>query len=80
MGIRTRIESLFRVSKDRDVTVVDVWVVSWDARYGKWCDSKERVSRAFITRKDAEDFAQLLRESQKNLCYTENINITIKKQ
>ena len=80
MGIRTRIESLFRVSKDRDVTMVDVWVVSWDARYGKWSDSKERESRAFITRKDANDFAQLLRDSQKNLCYTENINITIKKQ
>ena len=80
MGIRTRIESLFRVPKDRDVTMVDVWVVSWDARYDKWCDSKERAIRAFLTKKDANDFAQLLRESQKNLCYTENINITIKKQ
>ena len=80
MGIRTRIESLFRVSKNRDVTVVDVWVVSWDARYGKWSDSKERVSKAFITRQDAEDFVKLLSDSQSNLCYTENINITIKKQ
>ena len=80
MGIKTRIESLFQVSKDRDVTMVDVWVVSWDARYGKWSDSTKRASRAFIIHKDAEDFVKLLRDSQSNLCYTENINITIEKQ
>ena len=81
MGLKTRIESLFGLSKMRDVEVVDcVWSVTWDARYGKYYNDKGVQVKVFVNKQDAIDFAETLRACQKTLCYSEDINITIDKR
>lgn len=58
----------------------EVWVVSWDARWGEYSGNKERKAKAFLNREDAVIFNNSLIEAKKLLQYTENLNIKIKKQ
>lgn len=80
MNIINKINYIFKLTKIKDAEGAVVWLVSWDARYGPWMDSKERVSKAFLNYDDAVAFANSLREAKKLLQYTENIDITIKEQ
>ncbi len=58
----------------------EVWIVSWDARYGEYSGNYRRVAKAFLSEKSARDFANSLMEAKKLLQYTENIGIKIEKQ
>lgn len=71
------------VIRDYQVETVDgaeVWMVSWDARFGEYRGDSKRVAKAFFNENDAEAFKQSLEEAQKLLQYTENIHISIDKQ
>lgn len=81
MGIFNRKKE--NVIRDYQVETVDgaeVWMVSWDARFGEYRGDSKRVAKAFFNENDAEAFKQSLEEAQKLLQYTENIHISIDKQ
>lgn len=81
MGIFNRKKE--NVIKDYQVETVDgaeVWMVSWDARFGEYRGDSKRVAKAFFNENDAEAFKQSLEEAQKLLQYTENIHISVDKQ
>jgi len=81
MGIFNRKKE--NVIKDYQVETVDgaeVWMVSWDARFGEFRGESKRVAKAFFNENDAEAFKQSLEEAQKLLQYTENIHISVDKQ
>lgn len=80
MKFISKINALFKVQKIKDAPGAEVWIVSWDARYGRWYESRTRVAKAFLIKEDAEAFAQSLRDAKELLQYTECIDITIKKQ
>lgn len=58
----------------------EVWMVSWDARYGEYSGNYRRVAKAFLDEKSARDFAESLMAAKRLLQYTENIGIKIEKQ
>jgi len=81
MGIFNRKKE--NVIRDYQVETVDgaeVWMVSWDARFGEFSQNKKRVAKAFLNENDAEAFKQSLEEAQKLLQYTEGIHISVDKQ
>lgn len=81
MGIFNRKSE--KIIKDYQTETVDgaeVWMVSWDARYGEYKGDSKRVAKAFFNEEDAEAFKKSLEEAQNLLQYKENLNITIEKQ
>lgn len=80
MNITSKINEIFGLKKVKDAQGSKVWIVSWDARYGEWSDSKSKVAKAFLDYDDAQKFAQSLRDARKLLQYTENIHISIEEQ
>lgn len=73
-------ETVIRDYKAETVEGAEVWLVSWDARFGKWDTDKKRVAKAFFNENDARDFKESLEMAQNLIQYTENINIKIEKQ
>lgn len=80
MDITRKINEIFGLKKVKDAQGVEVWIVSWDARYSDSSWEKTRVAKAFLDYDDAQAFAQSLRDAKKLLQYTENINISVDKQ
>lgn len=81
MGIFNRKKE--EIIKDYQAETVDgaeVWMVSWDARFGEYRGDSKRVAKAFFSETDAEAFKQSLEEAQKLLQYKENIHISVDKQ
>ena len=58
----------------------EVWMVSWNARYGEYYGNIKRTAKAFLTEENAKAFANSLRMAQELLQYTEDIEIKIEKQ
>lgn len=80
MNIVKYITSLFEVKETKKVECAKVWMVSWDARYGSYHGCRERVSKAFLNKNDAEAFVQSLKDAQSLLRIKENLRIDITKQ
>ena len=59
---------------------VEIWMVSWSARYDQWQTDTKRVAKAFLNKPDALKFVHALEDAQKLLQYTEDLNITVTKQ
>lgn len=71
---------IFNVKKEKEVEGAEVWIVSWESRYGKYSDSIKKVAKAFLLKQDAIDFAQSLYDAHALLQNTNDIHINIKKQ
>lgn len=80
MNIVRKINEIFALTKEKDAEGAEVWMVSWDARWGDFSAEKNRVAKAFLDEKDADDFIKSLRDAQKLLQYTECIRIEKTKQ
>ena len=65
---------------EKEVEGAEVWMVSWDARYGEYSRDKKRVGKAFLNEKDAKEFALSLHNAKDILQYTEVLNISVEKQ
>lgn len=63
-----------------EVEGANVWVVSWDARFGDYNQDRNRVAKAFLDKDDANQFAESLEMAQKLLQNTNNLRIKIEKQ
>lgn len=64
----------------KEVDGAEVWVVSWNARYGLYHTEWKRVAKAFLTEEDADTFIESLKNAMSVLQYTENIDIAKEKQ
>lgn len=75
-----KINTIFGLTKQKDAKGAEVWVVSWVSRYGDCSAHTKYVAKAFLMKEDANLFAKSLRDAQKLLQNTNDIEITIKKQ
>lgn len=75
-----KINSIFGVVKRKEAKGAEVWIVSWEARFGDYKGDTKRVAKAFLLEEDAEQFAQSLKDANKLLQNTNGICLTIKKQ
>ncbi len=81
MGIFNRKkEEIIKGYQVETVDGAEVWMVSWDARFGEFSQNKKRVAKAFFSETDAETFKKSLENAQKLLQYEENMHISIDKQ
>lgn len=62
-----------------DVDGAEIWLVHWKARRGSYYGDWKPVCKAFFNKEDAQKFVNCLKEAQKVLQYTENIDIHIEK-
>jgi hemolysin-activating ACP:hemolysin acyltransferase len=75
-----KINTIFRLTKQKEAKGAEVWMVYWVARYGDCSCETENVAKAFLTKEDAELFAKSLHDAQKLLQNTNDIEVNIKKQ
>lgn len=80
MKITEKIHSIFKVVKSKEVKGAEVWLVTWNARYGEYHGNYERCAKAFLSYDDALEFAKSLEDAKKLLNYSENIYIKISSQ
>lgn len=80
MKFISKINSIFGVKKVKNVQGAEIYTVSWMSRFGDYSSDTNRVYKAFLTKEDAEEFAQSLRDAHKLLRNTNSIKITITKQ
>lgn len=80
MGLFTRKkEKVIEDYVTRETEGAEVWIVSWDARWGEY-GNKKRVAKCFLNKNDADTLVESLKEAKALLQYTEPINITVEKQ
>jgi len=80
MNIIKKINQIITGYVTENVEGAEVWVVSWNARYGSFHGEWERKAKAFMVKKDAEAFCQSLEDAKKLLQYTEGIGIRLEQQ
>lgn len=80
MKFISKINSLFSFRKEKDAEGAEVWLVSWNARYGEYSGEKQRVAKAFLLEEDAIAFAESLKQAHKLLQNTNDIHIEITRQ
>lgn len=80
MKFKEKLNSIFGFKAIKEVEGAEVYIVSWNARYGNYSTDSRRVAKAFLLKEDAEAFAQSLYDAQALLQNTDSIHITIRKQ
>lgn len=80
MKFISKINSLFSFRKEKDAEGAEVWLVSWNARYGEYSGDEQRVAKAFLLKEDAIAFAESLKQAHKLLQNTNDIHIEITRQ
>ena len=75
-----KINSIFCLFKQKDAEGAEIWTVSWDARYGDYSHDTKRVYKAFLSKEDAEAFANSLYAAQRLLQNTNELGVRIEKQ
>lgn len=80
MKLIVKINEIFGIKKEKEAYGAEVWMVSWDARFGNYSSNTKRVSKAFLLENDAEAFAKSLKQAQELLQNTNSIGIMIEKQ
>lgn len=80
MNFISKLNTLFRVEKVKEVEGAHVWVVSWDSRTGDYSSDIKRVAKAFLLEEDANQFAKSLEQAQNLLQNTNKLRIKIEKQ
>lgn len=84
MKFIAKLNKLIRPHKVKEIVEevdgADVWVVSWDARFGDFNSDRNRVAKAFLNEDDANQFKESLEMAQKLLQNTNNLRIKIEKQ
>ena len=80
MKFKEKLNSIFGFKAIKEAEGAEVYIVSWNARYGNYSTDTRRVAKAFLLEEDAEAFAQSLYNAQALLQNTDSIHITIRKQ
>lgn len=73
-------ENIIEKVETKEVDAAEVYLVSWNARYGHYMSDTKRVAKAFLSDTDAITFMKSLEEAAKLLQYTERIDVKLEKQ
>jgi hypothetical protein len=75
------IDTYYRPNQDLDyIDGAEVWIVSWDRRFGAYHSDIARAAKAFLNKDDAKKFINNLEMAQDLLQNTHSINIVLEKQ
>ena len=84
MKIIEKLNKLIRPHKVKEIVEevpgAQVWVVTWEARWGDYYGETKRVAKAFLNEDDANQFAESLEMAHELLQNTNNLRIKIEKQ
>ena len=84
MKIMHKLNNLIRPHRIKEIVEqvpgAQVWMVSWDARWGDYSTDIKRAAKGFLNEDDANQFAESLEMAQKLLQNTNSLNIKIEKQ
>lgn len=81
MGFFTRKKNkIIKSVNNQLVDAAEVWIVSWDKRFGEYHSDIARAAKAFLNKDDAEMFITNLEMAQELLQNTQSINIELEKQ
>lgn len=81
MGIFNRKREEVIVKQETEtVEGAEVWMVSWNARFGSYVSDVKRVAKAFLNENDADTFIESLHKAAKLLQYNENLGIKKERQ
>lgn len=81
MGIFNRKREEVVIKQETEtVEGAEVWMVSWNARYGSYVSDVKRVAKAFFNENDADTFIESLHKAAKLLQYDENLRIKKERQ
>lgn len=80
-----KINKLFTIKEEKEVEGAEVWVLTWKSYINKYNfvgDDTDTVSRvkAFLNKKDAEDYAYSLEKANELLENKTRLRINIEKQ
>lgn len=59
---------------------LETYVVRWTSRYGEFSHQTQSEAQAFISKQDAEHFAQQLRNAFKLIKHTSGKHVTVERQ
>lgn len=80
MNFVSKLNTLFRVEKVKEVEGAHIWIVSWNSRTGDYASDIKRAAKAFLLEEDANQFAESLEQAQNLLQNTNKLRIKIEKQ
>lgn len=75
--------SIINIFKKRNKQLnsyIDIWIVEWERRYGRWNGDTERCYQAFTDKAEAEAFAEDIKRAHKLIGNTSGNYVSVKKQ
>ena len=75
MKIFKRKEKIIESVNTKEVETAQVWLVSWNSRYGGYSHNIKRVAKGFLNENDADMFIESLKKAATLLQYTEGLSI-----
>jgi len=67
-------------NETKEIETVQLWVVSWWARYGEYSGNVDKQFEAFTSEKAANEFADSLKAAYKLLRHTSGTRVVVEKQ
>lgn len=61
---------IFRKGHRTLTSDLEVWVVRWNQKYGRWSGDHKEMAQFFTNKEEAQDFADSLRRANKLLGHT----------
>lgn len=64
----------------KETDAIEFWQVRWHSRYGKWSNEFSEENEVFLNEKDANDFAQSLKNAFKLIRHTYGTEVQVFKK
>ncbi len=75
-----KIINIFKKGTKQLTSGVDTWIVEWTRRYGSFHGDTEQCFQAFISKEEAEEFADSIRRAHKLIGNTSGTRVSVTKQ
>lgn len=59
---------------------IDTWIVEWTRRYGQFSGDTEQCYQAFLSKEEADEFADSIRRAHKLIGNTNGTHVSVRKQ
>ena len=59
---------------------IDTWIVEWTRRYGQFSGDTEQCYKAFLSKEEADEFADSIRRAHKLIGNTSDTHVSVHKQ
>lgn len=65
--------------EEKTIEAAETWRVSWKSRYGRYADDTKSEAEFFFSEKDANDFANRLRDAFKLIRHSSGNTVSVEK-